>query len=226
MARNGHDPGTRPANEGRRPFLRRWVGLVTLGEAAGFLVPASAGVLSFGIGTSPPATHALLVVAGAGEGALLGIAQAIALTRSSVPVAAGRWVAATAAAAAVAWAFGMTPVTVGAFEPGRFEPTAASIAVVALGALSLLAAIPVAQWVVLRDVLPRAWRWIPLTMLALALGLVATALPSPVVNERTPVVVLMLLYGAAGLLMALVVAVVTGFGLCRMIRCATPGRAP
>jgi hypothetical protein len=65
---------------------------------------------------------------------------------------------------------------------------------------------------------PRAWRWIPLNMAAWAVGLVFTFLPSPFIDELTPPAVLVAQYAVAGVLMALTVALVTGWGLRRMTR--------
>ena len=82
----------------------------------------------------------------------------------------------------------------------------------------LLATIPVAQWTVLRQRLPRAWRWIPLNMGAWCIGLVFTFLPSPFVDEATPATVMALTFAVAGVCMAATVAVLTGIGLERMMR--------
>jgi hypothetical protein len=80
-----------------------------------------------------------------------------------------------------------------------------------------LASIPVAQWFILRHHVPRAWRWIPLNAVAWAVGIMWTLAPSPLIDESTPVAGLVLAYGAAGLLMAATVALVTGLGLRRML---------
>lgn len=61
---------------------QRWVVAVTVAEAAGFLLPATAGVLSgrLGLGDLPQA--ALVVCAGFLEGLLLGAGQAFAFPRA------------------------------------------------------------------------------------------------------------------------------------------------
>lgn len=67
------------------------------------------------------------------------------------------------------------------------EPTDPGVlAGVVVAALVLLATIPTAQWPVLRVVVGRAWRWIPLNMAAWLVGLVFTFVPSPFIDATTP----------------------------------------
>lgn len=189
------------------------------GEGAGFLLPVGGFALAATLGLEGWAAWIVLVVAGAGEGALLGLGQSLALRESRAEVPVGRWVAATAAAASVAWSIGMLPPTLDDLgTPLDFGSAAAWVAV-AIGGLVLLATIPLAQWPVLRAAgVPRAWRWIPLNMAGWAVGLLFTFLPSPFIDESTPPAVLVVQYALAGVLMALTVAVVTGWGLRRMTR--------
>lgn len=203
-------------------FLARWVTYVSVGEAVGFLVPATAGVLSQLVELAPGGGYVLAVVAGAGEGALLGLAQALALRRSRVAVPTGAWVLATAAAAAVAWGLGMLPTTVPALDWGSLPVLALAV----VGALLLLGSIPLAQWLVLRRYVPRAWRWIPLNAVAWGAGLMWTFAPSPLIDESTPVAVLVVTYAVAGLLLAVTVALITGLGLRRMLERPSQGSAP
>lgn len=203
-----------PGGRASSGFLRRWVGWVTLGETVGFLVPALAGIVASLLGLSVVATHVLVSLAGSGEGALLGVAQATALVRSSVRVPVRHWTAVTAVAASFAWAIGMVPVSTGGILPS----TAGGVVATVVGGLALLVSIPLAQWFVLRRVAPRAWRWIPVNVGAWTVGISATLLPSPLVDESTGTSRLLLLYGSAGLVMAFVVAVLTGLGLRRILR--------
>lgn len=204
-----------------RPAVRlgRWVGFMVAGEGVGFLLPVAGFALAASLGLEAWAAWAVLVVAGAGEGALLGLGQSLALrgTRAEVPV--GRWVAATALAASVAWSIGMLPPTLADLGRPLDFSADGTWAVVAVGGIALLATIPLAQWPVLRGAgVARAWRWIPLNMAAWAVGLVFTFLPSPFIDELTPAAVLVAQYAVAGVLMALTVALVTGWGLRRMTR--------
>ena len=80
----------------------------------------------------------------------------------------------------------------------------------AVGAVLLLASIPVAQWLVLRGTGRRdAAAWAPVTMGAWVIALLWTAAPSPFVDESSPFALVLGLYVVAGLLMAVTVAVIT-----------------
>ena len=199
--------------------LGRWVGYTVAGEGIGFLVPVSGFALAATLGLDAWAAWALLVVAGAGEGALLGLGQSLALRGSRAQVPVGRWVAATAVAASVAWSIGMLPPTLADLGTPLDFTAPGTWAAVAVGGLVLLTSIPIAQWPVLRAAgVRRAWRWIPLNMAAWLAGLVFTFLPSPFIDESTPPAMVFAQFAVAGLLMALTVALVTGWGLRRMTR--------
>lgn len=207
------------------PRLGRWVGLVVAGEGIGFLVPVTGFALAATLGLQGWAAWALLVVMGAGEGALLGLGQSLALRGSSAAVPVGRWVAATAVAASVAWSIGMLPPTLADVGVQIDWGSPVTWVVAGIAGLVLLATIPVAQWPVLAGSVPRAWRWIPLNMAAWLIGLVFTFLPSPFVDESTPGWITFLLFAVGGVLMATTVAVVTGLGLRRMSRPHRAGAA-
>lgn len=201
------------------PRLGRWVGFTVLGESLGFLIPVTGFALAATLGLDGWAAWALLVVSGAGEGALLGLGQAIGLRGSSAEVPFGRWVAATAVAASVAWSIGMLPPTFADVGVVIDWASPSTWAVVGAAGLLLLATIPLLQWPVLaRAGVPRAWRWVPLNMGAWLVGLVFTFLPSPFVDESTPAAMMFLAFAVAGVLMASTVALLTGLGLRRMLR--------
>ena len=199
------------------PDRWRWVRYVVLGESLGFLLPVSGFALSAAFGLEGWSTWALLVLFGAGEGALLGLGQSLALLETSAEVPVGRWVAATAVAASVAWSIGMLPSTLGDVGVAIDWAAPGTWVIVGVAGLVLLATIPLAQWPFLVDRLPRAWRWVPLNMGAWLVGLVFTFLPSPFVDESTPAGIMFLLFAIAGVLMATTVAVITGWGLWRMV---------
>jgi hypothetical protein len=138
---------------------------------------------------------------------MLGVGQWLGMPGSRPHPAA--WVGATAAGAAAAWSIGMLPSTIG-FDP--FSGAAAAVFV--LGALALLASIPVAQWLVIRR--RRALPWIPVTMAAWAVAVLWTLAPSPLVDERSPLALVVGLYVAAGLLMAVTVAATTAVTAVRL----------
>src|SRR3954468_5217456 len=86
---------------------RRWLLYVAAGEVAGFLVPATVGLLA--LDASPVAQLLLLPAAGLVEGAVLGFAQATVLRGERTGIDLRAWVVATSIAASVAWFLGMLP---------------------------------------------------------------------------------------------------------------------
>src|SRR5215207_8713603 len=74
---------------------RRWVGVTTAGEVAGFTAPALAGAVTTTAEVSGLAQAAVLVLAGAAEGGLLGWAQGLVLRRVLPGLDSRSWVRAT-----------------------------------------------------------------------------------------------------------------------------------
>jgi len=182
------------------PSIGRWIASVAVGEVAGFAVAAGVAVAVTGAGIPDPAAYPLIVLAGAGEGALLGTGQVIGLGRFAPPPA--RWIAATSVGAAAAWALGMLPSILG------LRLTLGTAIGIAVGAVVLLAAIPTVQWLVIRR-RSHSRRWIPASMGAWAVAVLWTAAPSPIIDERSPAALVVLLYVAAGALMAVTIAALT-----------------
>lgn len=209
---------------GRRRFFLPWLGWVALGEFAGFLVPMSAEALivASGLGDLPGA--GLLVVAGAGEGAILGAVQGWRLSRALPDLARGRFTGLTAAAAALAWALGMLPVvTVGLWIEWPVALTAVLGLVVGL---ALLASIGVGQWFELRRHLAGGWIWVLATAAAWCAGLAAffsIAPPLWTEGQSLPLVLAIGALGAAA--MALSMAAITGWAATSLLRRLGAGRA-
>ncbi len=194
--------------------LRRfWFFSVTAGEFAGFTAPALAAALLAG---APDRLFVpALLLAGAAEGAVLGFAQARVLRRVLHDLPVGRWIGATAAAAAAA----IVAYTIG-FTPAMFAdrlaamPLAVLIPVAAMAAVALLATIGVAQWTLLRHRVSRAWRWIPLTGAAWAAGLGAfAAVTTPLWQPEQPTALVAAIGVLGGLVMAATVAAITAAAL-------------
>ena len=202
---------------------RRWMLATTVGELLGFAVPALTGAavfLAFGEPEGLAAAlgfAALLVLAGAGEGAVLGTAQARVLVRAAPAVSRRAWVIATALAAALAWSIGMLPSTV----IGRWQipPLLIGIAVAVLGPV-LLTSIGAAQWLVLRRSLPGAALWIPANAVAWLAGLPFTVIPSMLLPDSSPVAAFVAAGIAGGVLMGATVGAITGVALVRLLRAA------
>ncbi len=186
---------------GRSSFARRWFVAVTLGETSGFAAAAAFAVVAVRLGLEGAPRLALAIVGGAAEGALLAVGQRAAMSSNRPPAA--RWVGATAAAAAFAWLLGMLPSTL-ALRLG----SPLSVVLLGLGALALLASIPVAQWFALGR-RPGTSRWVPANIGAWLVAVLWTAAPSPLVDEHSATSVIVVLYVMAGLLMAVTVAVLT-----------------
>lgn len=195
-------------------FWRRWMFSVTAGEAAGFAIPAATGGLLALAGAPASVVYPSMILAGACEGALLGVGQSIGFGRSVVPRPV--WVLATAIGAAIAWSIGMLPSALGGVDFSN--PSAVPLAV-GFGSILLLS-IPTLQWVVLRRAGYRAASWIPVNAGAWAVGILWTLAPSPFIDEATPAPVLIGVYLLAGLLMAATVAALTGIAAHRVVLAA------
>lgn len=196
----------------------RWFRAVTLGEIAGFAVPAVVGALVTGpawglLGIGPLLQAAAVVLAGAVEGTVLGLAQAYALRTALPGVATRDWVRATAAGAAVAWLVGSLPIVFGERVAG-WPP-----AVLALLGVVLLAAMGVFQWRVLRGHVRAASWWVAATagswLVALA---VFAAVTTPLWQEGQAAWLVIAIGVLGGAAMAATVAALTGLALVALLR--------
>ncbi len=147
---------------------------------------------------------------------MLGVAQSRVLMRAMPGFRPGAWTARTAAAAALAWTVGLMPgVLAGAW---RDWPVAAIIALAVPAGLVLLLGIGVAQWTVLRPLLPKAAPWIGWTAMAWFAGLmVFMAVATPLWHPGQQLWLVTMIGALAGALMALTMAAVTGWGLVRLL---------
>lgn len=180
--------------------MKRWILIVAAAEAAGFAVAATVALLAMGAGLPAGPTFAATVAGGAIEGALLGTGQWIGMSGHRPPAV--RWILSTTAGAAIAWSLGMLPSTL-----GIALGDAASYVAIGVGALALLASIPVLQWLALGR--SGARRWVPVNMGAWAVAVLWTAAPSPFIDEHSPAALIAVLYVAAGVLMAVTIATLT-----------------
>ena len=173
---------------------------MTIGEATGFAVAAGTAVWTIVAGLDDPTRLVLVIAAGAVEGTALAIGQFAGMRVRRPP--AGRWIGATALAAATAWTLGMLPSTLGIDVASPM-----TLLVVGVGAVLLLVSIPFAQWLALAR--PRTARWVPVNAAAWAVSILWTFAPSPFIDERSPVPLVVGLYVAAGVLMAVTFACLT-----------------
>lgn len=203
-------------------LLRRWTAWVTAGELAGFIFPAVVGAL---VMVDPrPWSYPAMIGAGVLEGVVLGSAQAHVL-RTVLDVSARRWVAATAVGAALGWVIGllMTSTEVWSGWPGPVTVVAGLV-----GALALVCSIGALQWFELRRQVDRAGWWVAANAAAWALGLLAMiSVSSPLWQPGQAVGLVVLIGALSGGVMALTMALTTGFALRRLLEPHHPhaGRA-
>ncbi|MGY1704834.1 cation-translocating P-type ATPase [Geodermatophilus sp. SYSU D00697] len=210
--------------EDRWTLWRRWVLATTLGETLGFLVPVLV-VLSGAGDPGDPRSSLLLLLAGAGEGAVLGWAQAGVLGRALPGFRRRDWTLRTAVAASVAWAVGLTPAALGGAVAAW--PLPLQLVGGAVGGAALLGSLGVAQWSVLRRCVPRAGRWVGWVAAGWLAGLaVFTAVTTPLWHPGQGLVAVALIGIAGGVAMAGTVAVVTGWGLVRLLGVPAPAARP
>lgn len=184
-----------------------------LGETLGFAVAAVAGGTLASASAPASLAYPLMVAAGAVEGACLGAGQVAGFGKPR-PVPPGPWIGVTALGAAAAWSIGLLPSTI----PGFSLDDPLAVVLTALGAIVLLASIPLLQWSVLRRSTRPAFFWVPANMLAWALGILWTLAPSLFIDESTPSGTVLAVFLIAGLLMAVTVATITGFAARRVVR--------
>lgn len=166
-------------------FYGRWIAANTGAEAAGlgttFLLgrlvaphlDAAPGVLTVVIGAALAVVLGMLL-----EGVVVGAAQEWVLRPALPTLQPGRWIRATAIGAGIAWLVGMIPSTVLTLRSPAFDaapPTEpAPLIQYGLGVGMGLVTGPilgVAQWTVLRRMVPAAHRWLWANALAWGVGL-------------------------------------------------------
>ena len=143
-----------------------------------------------------------------------------AARRPGLPVV--RFVALTAAAAAFAYAIAMMPVLLGPRLTDLPWPVVGLLGLIL--AILLLGSIGTAQWSVLRRELSGAGMWVPATAVAWIAGLLAfLGVATPLWEPGQPLGLTIAIGALAGLVMAVIVAAVTGAAFIRLLR---RGRAP
>jgi uncharacterized membrane protein len=196
-------------------FFRRWLLVVTLGEVAGFALPAVVGPLT--IDQPAGISYTALVGAGLVEGAVLGWAQWSVARLRLLALSRRRWVGLTSVGAAVAYAIALLAPTF--WDQLSEWAIGLQVLVFAVGGTLLLLTIGTAQWVELRRQVPAAARWIAVTALAWCLALaVFFAVATPLWQEGQAFWLTLVIGMGAGLAMALTMSAVTGWGLVRLTR--------
>jgi hypothetical protein len=186
----------------------RWVIGVSLAEMLGFLLPASMGAITALAGVEGVTQFMLLVLAGCGEGLLLGYGQS-----RMMPLQLSRWrfTWKTAIGAGLAWLCIMSAMML-----MQRETSAVMIPLILVLVVTGFFSIGVIQWTELKTRSDKASQWIFWTALAWLVALPISFAPSPLVDEKTPVSSLVVLWGCSGLMMAYVMATITWIGAKRL----------
>jgi deazaflavin-dependent oxidoreductase (nitroreductase family) len=195
--------------------FRRWVVATTLGELVAFSIPTAVWGGTAVAGLDDRLALVPVIVAGAGEGAVLGYAQARALRRDLPTLDVGSWVRVTAAAGALGWAVGMVPSTFHDELSGL--PLPILVVLGAAGGAVLLCSIGFAQATVLRRHLAHAGRWVGANALGWLGGLPVVFLALGVAPEH-PAGLRAVFAIAGGVGMGAAVAAITGAFLVRLLR--------
>jgi hypothetical protein len=197
----------------------RWFVTVTAAETLGFLVPAAVGAT---LTDAPNTTMATAIVAaGLVEGTLLGAGQAAVARRALPHLPRARFVALTAGAAGFAYVIAMLPVLWGSRLAHLPWPVVGLFGL--LLAILLLGSIGTAQWCVLRGELSGAGMWVPATAVAWTAGLLAfLGVATPLWQPGQPLALTIAIGALAGLVMATVVAALTGAAFIRLLRRGCP----
>ncbi len=189
-----------------RSTYRQWVKTVTLGEFLGFIIPSVVGAVTFAMNLPQVVQMGAMVVAGIGEGAVLGSFQARVLGSHIPKFSRPEWVKATMAGAGFAWLLGMVPSTIG--ERLTEVPLLVLVPAMAVLGTALLFSIGVLQYRVLRRYVKGAKKWIWINVAAWLMGLVVCFTFIGIAPEGVAPVIGF--SAAGGLGMAFAMAAVTG----------------
>src|SRR5919202_154359 len=194
---------------------RRWTLFTAVGELVGFAAPAI--VMAAGtVGRwSDTAQLVAAVLAGAVEGAVLGLAQGRVLHRSLPALSQRAWVLSTALGAMAAYLLAMIAVALGDFAQRHVALLVVGGAVLGI---SFLLSIGLPQWLVLRRHLPKAGWWMPANAVAWPLGVAMPFILLALVPDASPFLVWAVAGIASGVLMGLIVGAITGLVLERLWR--------
>ena len=199
--------------DGQRRVINRmmwwWLSLVVFVAAAGLVVPSIALVYAVTEGWDGSGQYTILVAAGAVQGLLLGLGQAIALRRGPMMIPFWRWVGVTTIATAVAWLVGLLPGSV--FRPDWANP-AVVVGMIAV-ILLVIAIVPGAQWTILNRFVFDAWRWIVVAAIAFGVGVGIFLCGLFVAKGNTKVVPTMLTFTFTGWMGIIAFTLITGLGM-------------
>ncbi len=201
-------------------FRRDWTLAFVVGELVGFIPPAVVGAWLGSAGAGDVVLVAGLTLAGAGEGAVIGSAQAYVLRRHRSGIPERSWIRATAVGAACAWFAGMGGAAVmGAGAAPWILILLVPAWIVGLCAMGFL------QWRVMRPMLPRSGRWVFVSAAAWLVGVLIPVAALSSVPDGWPVGLHVVIAILSAVLMGLVVGAMTGATMARLLRRGANGLA-
>jgi hypothetical protein len=193
---------------------RRWIRACVLGELIGFVPPALVGATLGAADASDLVMIGGLTAAGVAEGAVLGVAQGSVVSRFAPAVDGRTWAVATAAAAGFAWFAGMgSAAVIGA----DVVPVALAVTMVVPAWTAALLAMGIAQWSVLRRAVAHSARWVPMTAMAWAIGVVIPVVSVSLTPNGWPPWAFVVVGVVAAVAMGLTVGAITGTTLVRLL---------
>jgi hypothetical protein len=235
MVAGRQSPALRRGRDGWR-LWSAWTVANGAGELVGLGIAGLIGIAlvrgveaTLGAG-APLATAAIMIGAGTLEGAIVGVAQWLALRGPFPAIGRRGWVGATALGAALAWTLGMLPSTLLSLGGDAGSPPPPGMAaplffVLAAGlGVALGPFLGVPQWLILRRHAAGAGLWIPANMLAWGLGMPVVFAAAGNVPEGWPLAAIAALVLATAGAAGAVVGAVHGLALVRLARARRPWR--
>lgn len=210
-------------------FYTRWVSANALGELIGLGLTFTVGVGSVLLIGEPQGAMAaiglglVMVASGAIEGVVVGSAQWWAMQSALPEINRKSWIAATLVGALVAWSFGSIPTTLMSMNADTAgtptaEPDTISMLLMAgvMGAL-LGIVLALAQWIVLRRTVHKAWWWLPANSAAWLVGMPVIFAAVDIAQGASNALQAVLIFAAALALTGTVVGGVHGLVLVKLV---------
>lgn len=214
-------------------MYRQWVWANAWSELIGL---GGSLLLGFSLFSRLDQADPLTVIAGAAfgvtagallEGGVVGYAQGRVLRRHRPEIQMKRWVWATVIGAGIAWLLGMIPSTVlalispvEAVGSGQSPDTAVMLLLAGAMGLILGPILSVPQAVVLREVVPRSWTWVPANAVAWSIGMVIVFGGAGAVSPRAAAWEIAVTVAVVCLAAGTSVGVIHGWWLARLLAAA------
>ncbi len=199
-----------------RNLWRRWTLYMAAGELIGFAAPALLVPLALSLGASDFFVGLVMLVAGALEGACLGMAQWLVLCDYLPRLYRWEWTLATAAGAVMAYLLALALNLLRDLADFTAAPFWILLAAALL--LAFVLSLGFCQWLVLRPHIPNAAWWMPVNAVAWPLGVAVPVTALALIPDSSPLGLVILTGIVSGVLMGLLVGALTGLALVRLLR--------